>query len=94
MVEKVVDKKGTRKVATAYLEFLFSPQGQEIIAKHAFRPRDEEVLQKNAGRFPPSRRSTSSRLLGGWAEVQKDAFRRRRHLRSDRGEALMADQSD
>jgi sulfate transport system substrate-binding protein len=74
VVEKVVDKKGTRKVATAYLEFLFSPQGQEIIAKHAFRPRDANVLQKFPGRFPAIRTFTVEEALGGWAEVQAKHF--------------------
>jgi sulfate/thiosulfate transport system substrate-binding protein len=74
VVEKVVDKKGTRKVATAYLEFLFSPQGQEIIAKHAFRPRDEQVLHKFVGRFPPIQTFTVEGALGGWAEVQAKHF--------------------
>jgi sulfate transport system substrate-binding protein len=74
VVEKVVDKRGTRKLATAYLEFLFSPQGQEIIAKHAFRPRDERVLQKHAGRFPAIRTFNVEQTLGSWAEVQKKHF--------------------
>jgi len=74
LVEKVVEKRGTRKLATAYLEFLFSPQGQEIIARHAFRPRDERVLQKFAGRFPAIKTFSVERLLGGWAEVQAKHF--------------------
>jgi sulfate/thiosulfate transport system substrate-binding protein len=74
VVEKVVDKKGTRKEATAYLEFLFSPQGQGIIAKHAFRPRDANVLQKFPGRFPAIRTFTVEEALGGWAEVQAKHF--------------------
>src|SRR6185295_13481431 len=52
VVDKVAEKRGTRKVATAYLAFLYAPQAQEIVAKHGFRPRDEEVLHKFAGRFP------------------------------------------
>ena len=74
VVDKVVDKKGTRKIATAYLEFLFSPQGQEIIARHAFRPRDEKVLQKFSGRFPPIKTFTVEEQLGGWAAVQAKHF--------------------
>jgi sulfate transport system substrate-binding protein len=74
VVEKVVDRRGTRKQATAYLEFLFSPAGQEIIAKHAFRPRDQAVLQKHAGRFPPIRTFSVEQMLGSWAEVQKTHF--------------------
>jgi sulfate transport system substrate-binding protein len=74
VVEKVVDRRGTRKLATAYLEFLFSPRGQEIIAKHAFRPRDEQVLQKFAGRFPAIKTFSVEQTLGSWAEVQKKHF--------------------
>ena len=74
VVEKVVDKKGTRKVATAYLEFLFSPEGQEIIAKHAFRPRDEAVLGKHASRFPAIKTFSVEQALGGWDKVQKKHF--------------------
>jgi sulfate transport system substrate-binding protein len=74
VVDKVVDKRGTRKVATAYLEFLFSPQGQEIIARHAFRPRDETVLQKHASRFPAIKTFSVEQTLGSWAEVQKKHF--------------------
>jgi sulfate transport system substrate-binding protein len=74
VVEKVVDKRGTRRLATAYLEFLFSPAGQEIIARHAFRPRDEKVLQKFAGRFPAIKTFSVEQTLGSWAEVQKRHF--------------------
>jgi sulfate transport system substrate-binding protein len=74
IVDKVVDKRGSRTLATAYLEFLFSPQGQEIIAKHAFRPRDETVLQRFAGRFPAIKTFSVERMLGGWAEVQAKHF--------------------
>ena len=59
---------------TAYLEFLFSPQGQEIIAKHAFRPRSEEVLHKYASRFPAIKTFSVEQTLGGWDKVQKDHF--------------------
>jgi sulfate transport system substrate-binding protein len=74
VIEKVVDKRGTRKQATAYLEFLFSPQGQEIVARHAFRPRDEKVLQKFANRFPAIRTFSVEQALGSWAEVQARHF--------------------
>ena len=72
--EKVVDKKGTRRQATAHLEFLFSPPAQEIIAKHGFRPRDERVLQKLAGRFPAIRTFNVEPTLGSWKDVQKKHF--------------------
>jgi len=74
LVEKVVDRRGTRKQATAYLEFLFSPAGQEIIARHAFRPRDEKVLQKFAGRFPAIKTFSVEQTLGSWADVQRMHF--------------------
>ena len=60
--------------STAHLEFLFSPQGQEIIAKHALRPRDEAVLQRFAGRFPAIRTFSVEQTLGSWAEVQVKHF--------------------
>lgn len=74
LVEKVVDKRGTRRIATAYLEFLFSPAGQEIIAKHAYRPRDEAILQKLADRFPAIKTFSVEQTLGGWAKVQTEHF--------------------
>jgi sulfate transport system substrate-binding protein len=74
IVDKVVDKRGSRKLATAYLEFLFSPQGQEIIARHAFRPRDEAVLQRFAGRFPAIKTFTVEGALGSWPEVLAKHF--------------------
>ena len=74
IVDKVVDKRGSRRLATAYLEFLFSPQAQEIIARHAFRPRNETVLQKFADRFPAIKTFSVEQVLGGWAEVQAKHF--------------------
>ena len=74
VVDKVADKRGTRKVATAYLTFLYAPQAQEIMAKHGFRPRDEEVLHKFAGRFPAIKTFRVEDALGGWAKVQADHF--------------------
>jgi sulfate transport system substrate-binding protein len=74
LVDKVVDKRGTRKPAQAYLEFLFSPAGQEIVAKHHFRPRDAAVLKKYASRFPAIKTFTVEGLLGGWKAVQQAHF--------------------
>jgi sulfate/thiosulfate transport system substrate-binding protein len=74
VVDKVVEKRGTAKVAKAYLEFLFSPQGQEIIAKHSFRPRDPTLFSKLASRFPPIKTFTVEEALGGWANVQAKHF--------------------
>lgn len=74
VVSKVVDKRGSRKAAEAYLSFLFSPEGQEIIAKHYFRPRDPAVLKKYASRFPTVKTFTVEDKLGGWDAVQKTHF--------------------
>ena len=74
VVNKVVNKRGTRKVAEAYLNFLFAPEGQEIIAKHHFRPRDPAVLKKYASRFPTVKTFTVEQKLGGWDAVQKVHF--------------------
>ena len=74
VVKSVTEKRGTAKVAEGYLQFLFSPAGQEIIAKHNFRPRDPAVLAKNADKFPPIRTFTVEEKLGGWAAVQKTHF--------------------
>ncbi len=74
VVGKVVDKRGTRKAAEAYLNFLFSPDGQEIIAKHYFRPRDPAVLKKYASRFPTVKTFTVEEKLGSWDAVQKTHF--------------------
>ncbi|MBK7767957.1 MAG: sulfate ABC transporter substrate-binding protein [Sulfuritalea sp.] len=74
VVDKVVEKRGTRKPAQAYLEFLFTPEGQEIIARHYFRPRDPAVLKKYAARFPAIRTFSVDGLLGGWKAVQQAHF--------------------
>lgn len=74
IVDKVVDKKGTRKQAQSYLEFLYSPEGQEIIAKHYFRPRLEAVLHKYAARFQPIQLFTIDEVFGGWARAQQTHF--------------------
>lgn len=74
VVDKVVDKKGTRKVATAYLEYLWTPEGQEIIAKHYLRPRNAAVMKKYAKVFPVVNTFTVEKLLGGWEKVMKEQF--------------------
>lgn len=73
VVDKVVDKKGTREVAKAYLEFLYTEQGQEIAAKHFYRPRSQAVQQKYASQFPKLELFTIADL-GGWAAAQKKHF--------------------
>ena len=74
VIDPVVAKRGTGEVATAYLEFLFSAEGQAIIARHHFRPRDPAVLAAQSGRFPAIKTFTVETLLGGWNKVQKEHF--------------------
>lgn len=74
LVETVAERRGTRKVADAYLNFLFSPKGQEIIAQHNFRPRNAEILQKNADKFPEIRTFRVEDRFGGWAAALKTHF--------------------
>ncbi len=74
VVHKVAAKRGSEKLAKAYLDFLFSPAGQEIIAKHDFRPRDPAVLKKHAAKYPAIRTFTVEQKLGGWAAVHKAHF--------------------
>lgn len=74
VVDKVVDKLGTRKVATAYLQFLYSEQGQEIAAKHFFRPRSEAASKKYAANFKAINLFTVDEVFGGWKQAQKKHF--------------------
>ena len=74
LVDKVVDRKGTRKVAEAYLNFLYTPAAQEIIAKDYYRPLDPAVGAKYAGRFPHIALFTIDRNFGGWARAQATHF--------------------
>jgi len=70
VVDKVVDKRGTRAVAEAYLKFLYTPGAQEIIARNYFRPRNDEVAAKYKSRFPNMKLFTIDRNFGGWAKAQ------------------------
>jgi len=74
VVDKVVDKKGIRKEATAYLNFLYSAQGQDIIAKHNFRPRSEAAFKKYNGNFRQINLFTIDEVFGGWKAAQKKHF--------------------
>ncbi|MYN03367.1 sulfate ABC transporter substrate-binding protein [Pseudoduganella sp. DS3] len=74
VVDKVVDKKNIRKEATAYLNFLYSDAGQEIIAKHYLRPRSEAVFKKYAANFKPITLFTVDEVFGGWRAAQKKHF--------------------
>ena len=74
VVDKVVDKKGTRKQADAYLQYLSTDAGQEIAAKHHLRPRSAKVLAKYAKDFPKVQTFTVDELFGGWKTAQKEHF--------------------
>ena len=73
MVDKVALRKGTREVADAYLKYLYSPVGQEIIARHFYRPRDPAVAAKYASRFSPLNLLTIADF-GGWTKAQTTHF--------------------
>ncbi|WP_421880528.1 sulfate ABC transporter substrate-binding protein [Methylibium sp.] len=74
VVDKVVDKKGTRDVAQAYLEYLYTAEGQEIAARNFYRPIDEKVGAKYAKNFPKVNLFTIDEVFGGWAKAQKTHF--------------------
>ena len=74
VVDKVVDKRKTRAVATAYLEYLYSEQGQEIAAKNYYRPTLESVAKKYAQQFPKLNLITVDEVFGGWRKAQKTHF--------------------
>jgi sulfate transport system substrate-binding protein len=74
VVDKVVDKHGTRTVAEAYLEYLYSPEGQEIAARNFYRPRDAKVAAKYAKQFPKISLFTIDDTFGGWTKAQKEHF--------------------
>jgi sulfate/thiosulfate-binding protein len=74
VVDKVVDKHGTRKVAEAYLQFLYTDEGQEIIAKNYYRPTIEKEAKKYASQFPKIKLFTINDVFGGWTKAQKTHF--------------------
>ncbi len=73
-VDKVVRKRGTEREAKAYLEYLYSPAGQELAAKHDFRPVDPTVLAKHRSQFPDIPLYSVPEVLGPWTQVQKTHF--------------------
>lgn len=74
IVDKVVEKKGTKELAEAYLKFLYSETGQEIAAKNYYRPRDEKILKKYADQFPDIKLVTIDEEFGGWKRAQETHF--------------------
>ncbi|NUZ04413.1 sulfate ABC transporter substrate-binding protein [Piscinibacter koreensis] len=74
VIDKVVDKKGTRNQAEAYLKFLYSDEAQEIAAKHQIRPRSAALLKKYAKDFPPVTTFTIDEYFGGWSRALTEHF--------------------
>jgi sulfate transport system substrate-binding protein len=74
VVDKVVDRRGTRTVAEAYLRFLYTPEAQEIAAQHYFRPTSPEAARAHEKTFPKIETFTIQEVFGGWAKAQKIHF--------------------
>ncbi len=74
VVDRYADKHGTRKVAEAYLSYLYSPEGQEIAAKNYYRPTDPKIAEKYAKQFPNLNLITIDSVFGGWDKAQKEHF--------------------
>jgi sulfate/thiosulfate-binding protein len=74
VVDKVADKKGTRKIAEAYLQYLYSEEGQSIAGKHFYRPRDPKIAAQYAGQFAKVKLFTIDEAFGGWQKAQKTHF--------------------
>jgi sulfate transport system substrate-binding protein len=74
VVDKIVDKRGTREVATEYLKFLYTDAGQELAAKHFFRPSNKEILARYANQYPKLDLFTIADPFGGWSKATKDHF--------------------
>ena len=74
VVEKSARKRGTEAVAQAYLEYLYSEEGQDIAGKHFYRPRNERVAAKYAGQFSKVKLITIDEVFGGWQKAQKTHF--------------------
>ena len=75
VVDKVVDKRGTRKVAEAYLQYLYSPEAQDIAAQHELRPRDPAILAKYASTLPPLKLFTVNEVFGSLKQAQAVHFK-------------------
>ena len=74
VVDKVVAKHGTKELAQAYLRYLYAPEGQEIAAKHYYRPRDAKIAANYAYQFPKVETFTIDKVFGGWDKAQKLHF--------------------
>jgi sulfate transport system substrate-binding protein len=74
LVDAVVDRRGTRAVAEAYVEYLYTPEGQDIAARNYFRPFDADVFARYSEQFPGLRLFTVEQVFGGWEKAQKEHF--------------------
>ena len=74
VVDKVADRRGTRKIAEAYLQYLYSEEGQEIAAQNYYRPYDEKIAKKYANQFPKLKLLTIQQIAGSWTAAQKTHF--------------------
>jgi sulfate/thiosulfate transport system substrate-binding protein len=74
IVDRVVDRKGTRKIAEAYLRYLYSPEAQDVIAQNYYRPRLPEIAAKYDAQFPKVNLFTIDELFGGWQKAQSEHF--------------------
>jgi sulfate transport system substrate-binding protein len=74
LIDKNVDKRGTRKVAEAYLKFLYTKEAQEIEAKNYYRPRDKDILAAHAKDFPSIKLYSLDEDFGGWTKAQTTHF--------------------
>ena len=74
VVEKVAKRKGNTALAQAYLEYLYSPEGQDLAGKHFFRPRSKEALAKYENQFATTELITVDEFFGGWSKAQKVHF--------------------
>jgi sulfate/thiosulfate-binding protein len=75
LVDKIADKHGVRAAAQAYLEYLYSAEGQELVAKHYYRPRDPAVAERYRDQFPSLQLFTIDEMFGGWAKAQAAHFK-------------------
>jgi sulfate transport system substrate-binding protein len=75
VVDKVVDKRGTRKAAEEYLRYLYSPEAQDIAGKHYYRPRDAKAAEKYKAQFSQTKLFTVDEVFGGWAKATETHFK-------------------
>jgi len=74
VVDKVVDRRGTRKLAEAYLQYLYTEEGQEIAAQNYYRPTNEKISKKYASQYPKIKLITVEDIVGNWSKAQKTHF--------------------